>query len=30
MDDKLWEAADKLRGSIASSKYIDVVLGIIY
>ncbi|MNI11864.1 hypothetical protein D3C73_650230 [compost metagenome] len=29
MEDKLWAAADKLRGSIASSKYKDVVLGII-
>lgn len=30
IEDKLWEAADKLRGSIASSKYKDVVLGIIF
>lgn len=30
MEDKLWAAADKLRGSIASSKYKDVVLGIIF
>lgn len=29
-EDKLWAAADKLRGSIASSKYKDVVLGIIF
>lgn len=30
MEDKLWAAADKLRGSIAASKYKDVVLGIIF
>jgi type I restriction enzyme M protein len=30
LEDKLWAAADKLRGSIAASKYKDVVLGIIF
>ena len=30
IEDKLWASADKLRGSIASSKYKDVVLGIIF
>lgn len=30
LEDKLWEAADKLRGSIDATKYKDIVLGIIF
>lgn len=30
MEDKLWAAADKLRGSIDASKYKNIVLGIVF
>ncbi len=30
IEDKLWAAADKLRGSIDASKYKNIVLGIVF